>query len=235
MHKAASILFSFAVAAVLFVAASVVAAWAGPTQAPPNGNVPAPINVGTIDQIKDGGIGVNTLAVFGNAVISTVSGYLNFGATVGSSGYDFRDNAGTMEFKNNNGQWRAIVGTVNGAAGPVTSIQFSDGTTQTTAGGGGSGGGSSTTTVVYQPGMWCGSALAICNGTQPSYVYRVACQGSNLTASCTYLDGGEGGSYIPGTWTGCPAGFVLTHVEDGNYVPSSGSTRIYSTAACVKN
>jgi hypothetical protein len=234
MHKAASILFSFAIAAVLFVAASVVAAWAGPTQAPPNGNVPAPINVGTIDQIKDGGIGVNSLAVFGNAVISTVSGYLNFGATVGSSGYGFRDNAGTMEFKNNNGQWRAIVGTVNGAAGPVTSIQFSDGTTQTTAGGGGSGGSSSsTTTVVYQPGMWCGSALAICNGTQPSYVYRIPCQGSNLTASCSNVS--ESPYYIPTSWTGCPTGFVLTHLEDSTRYNGSGSSQYYGTAACVKN
>lgn len=41
----------------------------------------------------------NTLAVFGNDIISTASGYLNFGSMVGSNGYGFRDNAGTMEFK----------------------------------------------------------------------------------------------------------------------------------------
>ena len=44
---------------------SYVYAWTGPTQAPPNGNVSAPINVGVIDQIKDAGLGVNVLAVFG--------------------------------------------------------------------------------------------------------------------------------------------------------------------------
>ena len=54
------------------------AAWTGPTVAPPDGNVNAPINVGTVDQIKSGGIGVDTLAVFGN---SSVSGYMKIGST----------------------------------------------------------------------------------------------------------------------------------------------------------
>ena len=52
------------------------AVWTGPTVAPPDGNVDAPINVGEIDQIKDGGLGVETLAVFGN---SAVSGYMKVG------------------------------------------------------------------------------------------------------------------------------------------------------------
>ncbi len=36
------------------------------------------------------------------------SGYLNFGTTDGTSGYGFRDNAGTIEFKNSAGAWAAI-------------------------------------------------------------------------------------------------------------------------------
>lgn len=81
------------------VLASVIAlAWTGPTSAPPNGNVSAPINVGTTDQIKNAGLGVNALAVFGNAILSGTSRYLNFGTTAGSSGYGLRDNAGSMEF-----------------------------------------------------------------------------------------------------------------------------------------
>jgi hypothetical protein len=83
-------------------------AWTGPTATPPNNNVAAPINVGTVDQIKDAGIGMDSLAVFGNAIISTVSGYLNFGETVGANGYGFRDNAGTMEFKNSGGTWASL-------------------------------------------------------------------------------------------------------------------------------
>jgi len=34
--------------------------------------------------------------------------YLNFNSTSGSSGYGFRDNAGTMQFKNSGGSWAAI-------------------------------------------------------------------------------------------------------------------------------
>jgi len=109
-------------------ASFIAIAWTGPTSAPPNGNVAAPINVGTIDQVKDGGLAVNTLAVFGNAILSGTSRYLNFGTTTGSSGYGIRDNAGTMEFKNSNGTWRGILPSTG-----VTSITFADGTTQTTA------------------------------------------------------------------------------------------------------
>ena len=81
-----------------------MAAWTGPTQAPPDGNVPAPINVGTTGQVKNGGLGVDTLTVFGNSLFGGSTGsnaYLNFGDTSGSSGYGIRDNAGTMEFKSN--------------------------------------------------------------------------------------------------------------------------------------
>jgi len=132
------------IGAIVFSGASVILAWTGPTASPPNNNVAAPINVGTIDQIKNAGIGMNSLAVFGNAIISTVSGYLNFGPTVGSAGYGFRDNAGTMEFKNSGGIWRDLGSSIQAylSMGAVTLIKFSDGTTQTTAAsstGGGSG------------------------------------------------------------------------------------------------
>ncbi len=49
-------------------------AWTGPTQSPPSGNVSAPINVGTIDQVKNAGLSVNALAVFGNSQLGTASG-----------------------------------------------------------------------------------------------------------------------------------------------------------------
>ena len=80
-------------------ASFVVFAWTGPTAAPPGNNVATPVNVGTVSQIKNGSLGVNSLAVFGNAIISTVSGYLNFGDITGTSGYGFRDNNGAMEYR----------------------------------------------------------------------------------------------------------------------------------------
>jgi len=68
------------------------AAWVGPTAAPPNNNVSAPVNIGAIDQVKDGGLGVNSLAVFGNG---SFSGYAQVGTTasVCSAGLD-----GTLRF-----------------------------------------------------------------------------------------------------------------------------------------
>jgi len=39
-------------------------AWAEPTAAPTGGNVNLPINVGPVNQVKDGGLGVDDLAVF---------------------------------------------------------------------------------------------------------------------------------------------------------------------------
>lgn len=89
----------------------IVLAWTGPTAAPPNGNVAAPINVGSTDQVKNAGLALNSLAVFGNAILSGTSRYLNFGSAAGGSGYGIRDNAGTMEFKNSSGGWGSFVAT----------------------------------------------------------------------------------------------------------------------------
>ena len=94
-----------------FLSFTLVAAWTGPTQAPPDGNVPAPINVGTTGQVKNGGLGVDTLTVFGNSLFGGSTGsnaYLNFGADLGEPGYGIRDKDGTLEFKNYGGSWQSI-------------------------------------------------------------------------------------------------------------------------------
>ena len=44
----------------------IFAAWTGPIQAPPGGNTPTPVHIGTTAQVKDGGLGLNALSVFGN-------------------------------------------------------------------------------------------------------------------------------------------------------------------------
>lgn len=105
-----------------------VLAWTGPTSPPPSGNVAAPLNVSSTDQIKEAGLGLDALAVFGNAILSGASRYLNFGDSAGESGYGIRYNAGTMEFKNSTGNWSRFL-----PSSGVQSINFADGTTQTTA------------------------------------------------------------------------------------------------------
>ena len=70
--------------AVLTLALSVnyiFAAWVGPTQAPPGGNTPTPVHVGTTNQVKDGGLSLESLAVFGD-------GYFQGTVQVGNSGID---------------------------------------------------------------------------------------------------------------------------------------------------
>ncbi len=64
--------------------------------------------------LLNGNVGIGTSAplakfdVNGNLILSGSNSYLNFGSTSGTSGYGFRDNAGTMEFKNSGGSWTGI-------------------------------------------------------------------------------------------------------------------------------
>ena len=50
-------------------------------------------------------------------------GYLGFGTTYGSSGYGFRDNAGTIEYKNSTGAWTAIPAGGTTVPSPPSSYQ----------------------------------------------------------------------------------------------------------------
>lgn len=50
--------------------AAAVTAWTGPTGTAPNSNVEAPVNVGATSQTKNGALGVNSLAVYGNMSVS---------------------------------------------------------------------------------------------------------------------------------------------------------------------
>lgn len=55
----------------------------------------------------------------GGNLILPASTYANWGTTSGTSGYGFRDNAGTMEFKNSGGSWAAFGGG-GGMSNPMT-------------------------------------------------------------------------------------------------------------------
>lgn len=93
--------------------AQLALSWTGPTQTAPNGNVSAPVNTGTTDQVKDGGLSLNSLAVFGNTILSGTTNYLNFGTTAGSGGYGIRNSSGTLEFKNSGGSWESLQTIIN--------------------------------------------------------------------------------------------------------------------------
>ncbi len=153
---------------------SVIAiAWDGPTQVPPSGNVTAPVNVGTADQVKDGGLSVNSLAVFGNTIISGASRYLSFGETPGADGYGIRNNAGTLQFRNSGGIWSNFLPSTG-----VTSISFADGTTQTTAPS--TGGITAVTTASCISGNG-GSCTVSC----PAAYFRVGCSKTSAGSGAT--------------------------------------------------
>lgn len=46
-----------------------LSAWTDPTAALPTRNTLAPVNIGTSDQVKNGGPSLNSLVVFGNALL----------------------------------------------------------------------------------------------------------------------------------------------------------------------
>jgi YVTN family beta-propeller protein len=62
-----------------------------------------------INSSGDVGIGTTSplalLDVYGSAILSGSSRYLNFGTATGTSGYGFFDNAGVMQWKNASGAW----------------------------------------------------------------------------------------------------------------------------------
>lgn len=206
-------LTGFALGAAFFIATSIVLAWTGPPSAPPSGNVSAPINVGTVDQVKNAGLGINALAVFGNAILSGTSRYLNFGTIPDeqppSSGYGIRDNAGTMELKNSGGGWASLLS----ASTTFSQITFADGTTQTTAAGsatsGTVGGGCSGNGSGWGNGSGCSatscssSVIGTCSAGYTPYKIEpgsYSCAGGNTNCGC----GGTQSTCGIGICTGAP-------------------------------
>lgn len=182
----------------------VALAWTGPTQAPPNGNVSAPLNVGTVDQIKNANLGINGLAVFGNTILQA-SSYLNWGSTAGTNGYGIRDNAGTLEFKNSSGSWAnlnttvqsslTINGITTNGLGQVSQVKFADGTTQTTANN------SVTGITTNSSGV---TQITFFNGTTQT----TAAPSSSGFTSCTQVSVSNGSGNTANA--SCAAGYTMT-------------------------
>lgn len=82
-------------ATVIVTTVSIVYAdWSAPTATPPNGNTPAPVNVGNLPQDKKGVLTLGGLGVFGSALITPTGSYtlptnLNLGVNgkVGATAY----------------------------------------------------------------------------------------------------------------------------------------------------
>jgi hypothetical protein len=56
----------------------------------------------------------NLLTIAGDLALQA-DGYINFGATTGSTGYGFRDNTGTLEYKNSGGSWTSFDSLASGS------------------------------------------------------------------------------------------------------------------------
>ena len=120
---------SSAIAALLFFALSATlahAAWTGPKTGeptcgtsgatPPDCNVPAPVNVGSTQQLKSGVLGSGFFKNTGDLWFMGSSRYISFNVVAGDSttidanGYGIRDLAGVLQYKNSGGAWAPFAG-----------------------------------------------------------------------------------------------------------------------------
>lgn len=182
---------------------TIVFAWTDPTGTPPNNNVSAPINVGSTDQVKNAGLSVNALAVFGNSILSGTSRYLNFGTLVGTTGYGFRDNAGTMEFKHSGGAWTSLSTETDPQVGTLTNGQWctTDGTSINCTSAAPAGGVSAVTTAQCSTNTWTGQ-MYICSVNGPAGYFRTGCSISAQLFGFTNQQPNPGGA-TPSGANGC--------------------------------
>jgi hypothetical protein len=103
-------------ALILTLGMSYVMAWTGPTSTPPDGNTPTPVNVGTTDQVKNGGLGLDALSVFGTGYFSgnvgigdtTPSNAIDINTTSTASGISFDGETAISGFSGN--EWLRLNG-----------------------------------------------------------------------------------------------------------------------------
>ena len=197
-------------------------AWTTPPASPPNSNVSAPLNVGSIVQTKTG-----PLLITNNLQLGAAGGsYLNFGATAGNAGYGVADFSGILKFKNSGGVWNDLSTIINNylTLGPVTSVKFADGTTQSTAAsGGGISGGSAGFVPKYSSATALAPSLIQDNGTLV---------GIGITPSLgkLHVDGGTG----TGVWGDSSSGVGIHGDSTSNigvYGTSASNVGVYGASA----
>ncbi len=118
------------------------AAWVGPTQAPPGGNTSTPIHVGSTNQVKDGGLSLDALSVFGGGyfqgnvgvgvVVPTEALDVSGGAKISEGlqiGNTTNTQAGTIRWTGidlevyNGSAWASLTG---GEAAPAADPDYTD-------------------------------------------------------------------------------------------------------------
>ncbi|MFA5775739.1 MAG: hypothetical protein WC864_10250, partial [Ilumatobacteraceae bacterium] len=166
----------------------------------------------TIDTSGNVGIGTTTpssmLTVYGDTLFNGTDRYTNFGTTTGTNGYGFRDNAGTLEFKNMNGTWQGVTTATSGpsfrvhkngsnqtvTASTITLLTWSTETFDTNNNFNLSTG-FFTPTI---PGMYIFNANAFCTtGSTGCYVY-IYKNGSLINASGFLGTGNSGNAAVSG-------------------------------------
>lgn len=114
-------------AMLLFGLASVSNAWSGPTELPPGGNVPAPINTGTTSQSKLGSLLLNTatvnpfvvgLTVFGKTLLVNSGSGLREVLRLQHTGGNLGDGPILKFINQTNDGYGAEIGTINTQASP---------------------------------------------------------------------------------------------------------------------
>ena len=116
MHSIKFLGLTLGIALSIFAISLAVYAWTAPTVAPPDGNVPAPINIGTTTQTKAGALGVVGVFQANNAVhLAVGGGNVGIGTTAPGQRLDVSGNIrasgeiiGTLG--SGFGQFRAIAG-----------------------------------------------------------------------------------------------------------------------------
>jgi hypothetical protein len=77
-------------------------------------------NSNTATPLILGDFSTEDLKLNADVLIYGSSRYLNFGTTLGTTGYGFRDNAGAMEYKNSGGEWQRF-----GITPSINNLEFS--------------------------------------------------------------------------------------------------------------
>ena len=177
------------------------AAWTGPAQAPTGGNTSTPVHVGTTDQVKNGGLSVDALSVFGG-------GYFQGSVQVGNSGAD--PQAGTIRWNGTDlevykiNAWVSLTGT---GAAACTSFTYSAwGECQVN--------GTQTRTVTSSTPDGCAGGNPVttqsCTYTEPLYIQCANIGGSWIAS--------QGACYLSGT--SCPSGWT----PNANYSSTQGNS-----------
>ncbi len=196
---------TFLLAAVLLIAAT-LSAWSGPTATAPAGNVAAPVNVGATDQVKNAGLSVNALTVFG-------SGYFQNKLGIGQTNPVVAlDVNGTIKIGNNGELCQAVSEGAQRYNSTTKIMEYCNGT------------------------EWCPFSGCVHASPTPTVVFlttgtswTVPSNWNSSNNTIEVIGGGGGGAKLAGVSGGGGGGGAYSKVTDVTLVP--GSTVSYSVGA----